>query len=1247
MSTTDNTVIHRFDGDNYGLWVTKVTALLLLNDCNEIVDGSEKEPDNTADADVRIKYQRRKQRATALLIRNLSDEVILSTGISGSSPPDQIWTKIHDMYGAKGSLTVNLLRKQYFSLQMKDGEDPIQFISQVQKLVTAIKSAGGEITELDQCYKIISSLPSSLDRIAQSLLDVKDTDMNLKRVINTLMMERTRQGARNSNHDDEIQIARASVKTVVCYNCGIPGHKSNVCKAAKTTCTKCGISGHQGKYCQKRTPGKGKPARVSYIHAMSTKNRGQYTDGFLIDSGAQRHIVSSLDLLENAHSITGAQVMLANNHTMMATHTGDVTLTSFKLHDALFVPDFHVNLISVPQLISCGYSVVFNDNNCFIKRDDGHTVCSVKRDKDAYFVHAVKTQDLQHARNGHLGPTDEFCKICAESKAKQIAVPKKRSGNSGPYRPLQVLHADINGPFNVPSINGLRYVATFIDDATRYTFVSGLKTKDQLVPAFKQLVTLLERQYNCKIEQLQADNGSEFTGSAMRSVLAEHGIVLRTSPPHMQAYNGLAEGNQRTHTQMARAMMIQSNLPKSFWWHAYTAAVYTRNRLPHSALAGSSPYEALKKTPPNLAHLRTFGSDAYVLLPKNQRQKFGPRTKRCIMIGYAHKDGVYQLFNPSTRKTIESINVTFDENSFTGLKSSSIDTKVDIEDIFPVDIEHETINEEPAAIPAVPPHDPEPPDIEDAVIEPGPPAPPTARRNKGIPAAKYGEWMAHSVEDASNNPPVSIAEALSRPDAARWREAIAKEIKALQDNKVYEVVDKDKLDASLNTIDSKFVFRIKADGTYKARLVARGFQQRYGIDYSETFATVAKAESFKILLAVAYAMKKCVRVIDIKTAFLHGELNQPVYLLPPQSSEVWLLHKSLYGLKQAPLEWQTKLHTALINMGFNNLSADTLLYRRGGEYLLVHVDDIFIVSDSAEDVNRLVKAIGARFPLVDHGAKNVNWLGIQVQRTDEGFYLNQTAHIENILDLAGMRDAKAAATPLPTGMKLRKATDEDAITKAPYRQIIGKMIYLLMTRPDIAAAVSFLSQHVGKPTETHWNGLQHLLRYLKGTKKLQLHIGSKQLQLNGFCDSSFGDDLDSRRSQHGYVFFLGTSPITWVSKRQHITALSTTEAEYICIATAGKTAVWIKRLMNELGLDNSEPVQMNVDNQGAIALANNPVHHERTKHIDVMYHRIREWIQDKQIHLKYCTSQENTADVLTKILTPVLHRSAIQKLHLI
>jgi hypothetical protein len=495
--------------------------------------------------------------------------------------------------------------------------------------------------------------------------------------------------------------------------------------------------------------------------------------------------------------------------------------------------------------------------------------------------------------------------------------------------------------------------------------------------------------------------------------------------------------------------------------------------------------------------------------------------------------------------------------------------------------------------------------------------------------------------------PTTVDEALASLQSDQWKEAMAEELASLAANDTWTLAEPP---AGVKPLPVKWVFKVKRDAAgnierFKARLVAKGFRQQEGIDYDEVFAPVSKYSTLRVLMAVAAAKGLVVHQLDVKTAFLQGELQEEVWIQQPPGfvsdpAMACKLHKALYGLKQAPRAWHTRLHSELTSMGFTASHADPSLYvHSSGTYLLVYVDDILVVSSTTEQVSSTMQQLLATFDARDLGEAHT-FLGISIVR-DKAAGTLQLLNERMIADLLlqhGMQDCKSAPMPLNPGMPL-SASVGDALSAAeyPYRQLVGQLMYIAVTtRPDIAFAVGALARHLAQPTTAHWHAAQHVLRYLAGTRSLGIMYGSNKPLLLGYSDADFAGDPDSRKSTSGYVFLLCGGAVSWSSRKQATVAASTTEAEYMACASAVKEALWLRMLLNDLGVAVG-PVNIMADNQSAIKIMRNPVSSMRSKHIDVAHHFVRERIARKEVVVAYVSTDAMVADVMTKALPTVKH----------
>jgi hypothetical protein len=431
-------------------------------------------------------------------------------------------------------------------------------------------------------------------------------------------------------------------------------------------------------------------------------------------------------------------------------------------------------------------------------------------------------------------------------------------------------------------------------------------------------------------------------------------------------------------------------------------------------------------------------------------------------------------------------------------------------------------------------------------------------------------------------------------------------------------------------------------------LVAKGYAQMQGVDYDETYAPVAKMATIRTLLAIGAAKGWFLHHMDVKNAFLHGNLEEEVYMCQPPGFEnkkhpefVCKLKKALYGLKQAPRAWYQKIAKLFTNIGFKVSKADTSLYaKRIDGYIvviLIYVDDLIIGGESMAEINNLKKNLEMQFHMKDLGELKY-FLGIEVVRSRKGIWMLQKQYATNVLKKSGMSGCKPINVPLEKNCKLRADLGRRIENVNVYRSMVGSLIYLTITRPDLSYAVGLVSQFMQQPTKPHLECIRRILRYVKATLNYGLfYKADLDIELEGYTDADWAGNQTDRRSTSGYMFTLGSAAISWSSKKQATVALSSTEAEYRGAAIATCEEVWIRRLLADLGEYIDGVVTIWCDNMSSIQLAKNPVFHARTKHIEVHYHFLREKVIDGEVDLQYVNTNEQVADIFTKGLSIEKH----------
>ena len=936
---------------------------------------------------------------------------------------------------------------------------------------------------------------------------------------------------------------------------------------------------------------------------------------------------------------------------------------------------------------------------------------------------------------------EKLCEPCLEGK--QHKVYNRHTPATRMTKRLELVHSDTCGPFRVASKAGAKVFVLFIDDFSRMVWCSFLKSKAETTEAFKEFKAITENHSGSKIQRFRCDNGrAEYDNSVFKDILRQNGISYEPSAPYTQNQNGVSERMNRTILEKARSMLMEARLPESFWAEAVNTAVYLHNRSPTRSLEGKTPYEAWNGTKPDLSNLRVFGCDAYLHVSEEKRTKLESKALKCVHLGYViNTTKMWRLWDTAGRRVIRGSNVRFEENSLGGREKPE-DTQKEAEKpapkiidplqnapdfggselqavddgskgrfttgtletpgtqekpTFHVEIlqrrpqgagnEQDTRERTQAEMNEI--QEPRAPDSDGAQGEE------SLRRStrERTQTKMFPGMRAFAARIGKDGEPVTLGEALEAPE--KWHEAIADEFRSHKDNGTWKPA---KLPPGKKALSTKWVFKIKtnADGSlrYKARLVVRGFEQREGIDYKETFAPVAKFATVRILLALATHFDWEVEQMDVKTAFLYPEIEDEVYISKPEgynafhpdemdTGEVFRLVKTLYGLRQSPLAWFKVLDKFLRSKGLTRSNEDSSLYISKDLIILIFVDDILFFS---KDKNKITEAKGwlmGEYKMTDLGDLK-QFLGMQIERDRKNrkMFIGQKRYFQKILEQCKMQDCNGCHTPMDPREDLKKPDDKDITGIIEYQSLVGSIMYgMLGTRPDLGYSISTLSKFNSCPAIEHHSAAKRVLRYLQKTKDYGLMFTGKSAsefpEPKCYTDSDWAGDAEDRRSTGGYVFILAGAAVSWKTKKQGITALSSTEAEYVALSEATKEAIWIKRVLRELetrevpkaevdisryheeeilrqwepeneeylekkeewpnNLTTSKPQMIMADNQGCIKLAENIYGNSKAKHVEIRYHFVRDALQDGKISLSYEPTNTMTADIMTKALPRERH----------
>ncbi|KAL2235941.1 UNVERIFIED_CONTAM: Retrovirus-related Pol polyprotein from transposon RE1 [Sesamum indicum] len=666
-----------------------------------------------------------------------------------------------------------------------------------------------------------------------------------------------------------------------------------------------------------------------------------------------------------------------------------------------------------------------------------------------------------------------------------------------------------------------------------------------------------------------------------------------TNLPSM-AQNGVAERKHRFLLNIARSIMFQASFPYQFWGDAILGANHLINRFPTVVLDWKSPYEKLYDKPPSYSHLRVIGCLCFAIRPEPQLSKFDKRASKCVFVGYPPGQKGYKVYDLDSKSFFTFRNVIFHEDQFPFCSDTLPSSTVPL-----------------AVIPLTE-------DINDTSLDSSPPT--TQSSPNTVPVIRRSIREHHKPSWLNDFEPRSYKQAADIP---HWVEAMKLELAALERNQTWKVVP---LSAGKTPIGCKWVFKSKlredvSVERHKARIVAKGYTQVEGVDYNERFSPVAKCVTVRLFLTLASAFQWPLHEIDINNAFLHGHLDEEIYMAAPEGYKVdhghaCLLQRSPYALPS----------------GFIGL--------------LVYVDDVLLMAPSLDAISQVKSYLDGLFTIKDLGYARF-FIGVQIARSEAGISLTQSKYILDIITDYGLQNAKSAITPLPPKIKLQRDSGDHFADPERYRHLIGRLLYLCFMRPDISHSVQQLSQFMQAPSQSHWTVALHLVRYSKGCSGLGLFSpSSNSLQLQAFCDADWGACLDTRCSLTGFAVFLGPALISWKTKKQCTVSRSSAEAEYRSMAATTCELQWISYLLKDFGVFVSLPIPFHCDNQAAIHIMANPVVHERTKHLDIDCHIVRNCYKDGFLLPVFVRSRDQIADLLTKPLCSALFHGLLGKLGL-
>jgi transposase InsO family protein len=918
----------------------------------------------------------------------------------------------------------------------------------------------------------------------------------------------------------------------------------------------------------------------SLVSCLSTNTIAR--SAWYLDSGASRHMTEARELFNRlSEEDSEIHVELGDDAKYAVRGQGTVQFQlesggSFDAQEVLYVPGLKKNLLSISVMEDKGYAVTFHRGQVFIYPEGASPDTAMRigvREGNLYRLQGKPVQalvhnteslcELWHRRMGHLhhralpilremvtGLPDfsleqqGVCRGCALGKNVKASFPSSETRSKGI---LDLIHSDVCGPMSVSSVKGASYYVTFIDDFSRKTWIYFMRTKDEVFSKFKEFKAQVENLTGKKIKVLRTDNGGEYTSNEFRDFCKEAGIKREKTMAYNPQQNGVAERKNRSIVSAVKAMIHDQSLPMVLWAEACNTTVYLQNRSPHRILEDKTPEEAFTGVRPEIGHLRIFGCPVYIHIPVEKRTKLEPSGQKGILVGYNEDSKAYRVFLPDQRKTVVSRDVKFEEN-LASRKSHEIPTVAeDTQQVDPKDEQSgetssaggQPSGEEEQLAPSKSARRPRwfEQTLRDAQehVE----APKTTFR-ESRPPRKFSTYMA-LMTNIIDSEPSNFEEATNQQV---WRDAMVEEHNSIMKNDVWEIVPRP---VGKSVVTSRWLYKIKhaTDGSvekYKARFVARGFSQKEGVDYEETFAPVARYSSIRAVISIASEMGWRIHQMDVKTTFLNEIIEEEVYIEQPQGFEVHdresyvcRLKKALYGLKQASRAWYSRIDNYLQSMGFTKSEADPNLYFLlvGSEplILVLYVDDL-ILTGAEKLIAGCKSDLASEFEMKDIGLMHY-FLGLEVWQRSGEIFLGQGKYTLEILKRFRMEDSRPMATPMVTNLKKVDSSDSELADSRQYRQLIGSLMYLVNTRPDICFVVNTLSQYMVEPRQVHWIAAKHVLRYLQGTVGYGLrYLGGDGVKLQGYSDSDWAGSDTDRKSTSGCCFSLGSAVISWFSRKQ-------------------------------------------------------------------------------------------------------------------
>lgn len=1261
------------NSETFQVWKFQVTVIFKSRGLWDIVNGVKLYSDLTK-TEEKEEWVRKDARAQKVIVTTIDKKLMIH--VLNCETSKAMFDKICSIFEQGTEKQKCSLLQDFFNYTYQKGTDMSTHIGKLENITYRLQSLGHKIDETMIISKILVTLPEDYKFFSTAWESTHSAERTLTNLTARLLAEETKNKKSNETEGTVAFYSghpKYNKSKIKCFKCGNMGHMARTCfkngggsgsgnnpgNRRPKQCPICKKTNHEEEDCFFRK--KGRPEESKNKTAFFVENNEQNLEiefekkslsNFVVDSGATTHMVNNKNILSEIKDYKSEIGIAKKNQKLEAEAVGTVNGEQCILNEVLYVPELSKNLLSVHAVTERDGEVTFKKNKVIVFKNGQKVLEGKKQENGLYTLDLQATKDTiirneesmltedkiqivedWHRKLGHLNKVsmknllklttgmnitesecdclEKLCDICIRAKQTRLPFDNTRSRAS---RPLEIIHTDVCGPIEPCTWDEKKYILTFLDDYTHYSMIYLLSCKYEVTKHVKFYIQEVEAQINYKVSKLRSDNGGEYMNNDLKSWCKNRGIIIDSTIPYTPQLNGRAERLNRTIMDKARSLLFDSGLDKKFWGEAAYVSTYLINRSPTQSIE-VTPAEKWFNKKPDLSRLQIFGCDAYAKV-LGHLKKLDERSKKYIFIGYGLNG--YRLWDNEKKKIVTYRDVVFKKPSKIKTTEIKEDPRVAVEIILEEDQENEELRQE---------------EEEEQVFEE---VRPMEEEQEVLPEQRPIREIRKPVR-FNDYVLLTYQEAVQGEDKEKWLQAIEEEKRSLSENDTWIYVDKN-IVKDKKVLTSKWVFKVKDDGKYKARLVIRGFEQQYGIDFHETFSPVVNMSCLRVLFALAANKEYCMKKFDIKTAFLYGELNEEIFMDVPEGYEtknqVCLLKRSLYGLKQAPLSWNKRFTTFLLKKGLKALKTERCVFKNdtGTIFLAIYVDDGIIVGFNEQEIIDLLSELNKEFQMVACDNPS-SFLGIDIFRNREHMVLSQVKYTEKVLKNFCMENSKFVSTPMAENSKFNNENDISN-QNFPFRELIGSLLYLTnRTRPDISFPVNVCSRNMEKPTDSDIIDGKRILRYLNGTRCAGICYkkDSNCKELLGYCDSDFAGDIGTRKSTTGYVIFFCGGPITWSSRKQPIVSLSSTESEYIAAAECTKELIYLKSMIEEI-ISESVSVNLKIDNQSAITLMKTGQFSKRSKHIDVRYHFIHEKINEGLLNVQYCPTDKQLADIFTKAL---------------